>query len=653
MNFFIELLLFIFTLVWFIYLPSEGLFSFTKFAYRGWKRLSLGLTTGIVLIIFVTYCLATIGLRDLVPVILSGLSVFALVHWRKWSKLLKEEWKIPHVPLLFFAFLFSLFVVTSGWVTSGGMLMRSVNGQDGIWNIALARELKESFPPQHPSLAGIPLKGYHIFYNLWLAQISRMVPISLTHLHYHFAASLMALLFVYGIYALCSGLTKNKANALWGTFFAVFGGSFSFILPFVYNRTLSFDDAFGITQPFSLLLSPTVTLSIVVLIWLFLLLSDLIRKKNVLLVILVVLFAGVSVGIKVYAGIIAMGVLVIVSGFYALFRRRWIMFFVTFLSGIVSAFVFFPLNASYGFLIYQFLWPAHRLMEGTLNFTNWDLKRQTLTAMGSNRGLLKLEIQAMVYFLLGNIGTRIIGFFGFIPFPKNISLLAWILVISLGISFTVPMFFIQPIGVFNMIQFFWYFMVFVGVFCGIGIGKILSKINRTFAIIFAVFIIVFTLPSAGWRLYFLLTGAYTPISSDQLLLYQQLGTRGSYNDVILELPKLLTYSEKEFTNWGSYLSLPYIPAFGNKRIFFGGEVVQFRYEELWRDRLPLLEALMAPQNSQRPITRTNAYLALTDLYNNYHVRYILTQNQPVWFATDPHFQKILHNSFGEVYRIVP
>ncbi|HUD20185.1 MAG TPA: hypothetical protein VMR81_07115 [Patescibacteria group bacterium] len=652
MNFIIDFLLFSFAVIFLMLMPAEGIFSFGSIPYSGWRRVTLGLTVGIVLMIGLAYGFGMAGFRIGGPITLAVFDVIAFLRWKRWWKKIQTGWEAPHVLLLIFAFVFSLSVVTSGWIVPNGLLLRSVNGQDGIWNIALARELKENFPPQHPSIAGAPLKGYHIFYNLWIGEIARIVPISILNLHYHFAAILMSLLFVYGIYALAEALCRKKSLALWGTFFAIFGGSFSFILPYIYHRPLSFDDSFGITQPISLLLSPSVTLSIVVLIWTYLLLCEFIHRKSWLIGLLIVLLSGVSVGIKVYAGVIVMGTLSFICLYDGVFKKQWVMLLILILSGIVSALVFFPLNASYGFLIFEFLWPPNRVMQGTLNFTNWELKRQTLLAIGSVKGVLKLEFEAVVFFLLGNIGTRIIGFFGFIPFPKKFNTLTWAILLTLCISFIMPMLFIQPIGAYNMIQFFWYFMVFIGILCGIGIGRIVEKLSKTVAVIAAVIIILGTLPSAIWKLNFIMNDDRIPVSKAHLVFYTELASIGSYSDVVLELPKMQKYSAAEFTSWAKYISLPYVPAFAGKRIFLGGEVVQFRYDELWKNRLPIAESFMSAQFSVASLARTRSLAALDMLYRTYHVRYILTENQPVWFDGDNHFRKIVTTSGGAIYQIM-
>jgi hypothetical protein len=652
MSFFFESLVYLFAVCWLQYLPAEGLFLIGDIHYTGWKRLVLGITTGICLMIALSYSAGFAGVRIATPILLSLLSILAIWRRDRWVPLLKRDLNAPHLILLVFSIIFSLSVTTSGWDTGQGLIMRSANGQDGIWNIALARELATSFPPEHPAIAGVALKGYHIFYNLWIAELSRIFPLTLVHLHYHFAALTMSLLFIYGLYALALRLSQKVAHSLWAVFFAAFGGSFSFILQFIYHRNLSFDDAFGVTQPFSLLLSPSVTLSLIVIIWIFMLIHDFTKKKSLLTGFLIVVFSGICVGIKVYGGVIIMAALGLYSAYYCIFKHQWSFGLVIIVGSFVSAFCFFPFNASYGFLIYEFLWPTHQLMRGTLNFTNWDLKRETMLAMGSKRGLLKLELQAMMIFLIGNMGTRLFGLFGFYKYPKNVFPVVWLLVISLIVSLVIPMFFIQPIGVYNMIQFFWYSLVFIGVFAGIGISSLISRMPRFIAIIVSLLIISFTIPSMGWRLYYLLKGYYVPINQTQMDLYNRLAAVGNYSNVVVELPALGSYTVKELTQWYSYISLPYIPALANKRTFAGNEVVQFRYDELWKNRIPLIEALMGPQHSLVASAKVDAYQTLDVLKNTYHVRYILIQNQPVWFEFDSHFKKIFDNSSGAVYEVL-
>jgi len=656
MNFFFQIPIFVLSLLVFYYLPAEAVFTFGKVTLRGWRRLTIALVTGIALATVIGLFFAAIQARYLVFPTLLILSLLAIRKSEHWRPYVLSGWSAPHVLLIVLSILFSIPVITSGWFTPSGLQLRTVNDLDGIWNIALIRELVSTFPPQHPAIADIPLHGYHFFYNFWAAELARLLPLDVVHLHYHFLPLLMAFLFVYGVYEVSLRLSRNTAHAAWATFFAIAGGSFAFVLPVFFKVHLSIDDGFGINQPMSLLLSPSFVSSFILFLYASILLDEYLKKPSFPLAFGVVLLSGLTIGFKVYGGILVLVSLASV-GIYRVWRERnWDVMMLALLSGLVSVVVFYPFNAAYGFLKLQIFWPPHRLMQGTLDFTQWELKRQTLTQQGSFWGLVKLELWAFGIFVLGNLGTRLVGLLGFLRHRQfSLTPLLTMLLIAIGVSFLLPMFFIQPIGPFNMIQFYWYFLVLVGIFAGWGISRWLSTLTVRWRYLVAACLILLTIPSAKEKLNQFVFDKPGEISRSELDLYEVLANQGKYQDVVLVIPALEGYALEHLEAWFEKSAPPRVTAFANKRTYLGNEVVQFPYEEWKSVRIELLFQFMsaqAPPNVDKT-QRRMAELALRKLSNAYNIRYIVTKIARPWFESEPGVHLVFRNSYGSIYEVLP
>lgn len=637
----------------FLYLPGEAVQVITGRLFTGWTRVVTSFWIGTSVFIGISYGAALFHIRWIVLPVILVLAVIGSIDFRKTWKSMRDDWAWPHWFLIPLVLLFSFSVVSSGWFTSGGLELRGVNSVDGIWNLALIEELIHSFPPEHPAIAGVPLQGYHLLYNLLVADFSRLSGLSTVSLHFHFFPAIMSFLLVYGIYALARELTGFRRHSIWATFFALAGGSFAFVLPVFFGRSASLDDAFGITQPFSLLVSPSFTLSLLSIIYTWLFLEAYDKRPSWIWGALIGVFAGLAVGMKVYAGMILLPII----GWFILIRlmtrRDWTSIIIVVAAGVVAAGTFLPLNASYGFLRYQPLWPPHRVMQGVLDFTQWELKRQTLEQMGATRGLVKLEIVALVIFILGNLGTRFVGLIGLLKMKQsNVSVIFSFLIIGSLVSFTLPMFFLQPIGAFNMIQFFWYFLLFMGILAGWGWSLLLDKVSRSWRVIFSIVMIVATIPSAAEK-FVSFTERSTSLSQEEIAFYRELRRVGNPGDTVLVVPVVDGYSEENIRGW-VYRTGPTMPALSGKRTFLGNEVVQFPYDEWVSPRVTLLNTFLLGFNSRlsEEEKRIGSRKALQTLREKYSIDFIMVPKgaQP-WFVSEPWLRFLYINKYGTLYQV--
>lgn len=496
--------------------------------------------------------------------------------------------KTHTIAIILFSIIFSLPMLRSGIMTNEGLRLVGVNGTDGIWNLALIEELKNHFPPEHPGFAGMPLRGYHFLYHLLLAVISKITFISPVNLYFHIFPLIISFIWGYGVYSVVYSWFKNKMAAIWSVFLSFFGGSFAYFLPIIWKQNLNIDSAFGICQPNGCsIVNPAFASSIALLVWSIFFLNKFLKTSKRKWAILLILTSGLSIGFKVYAGMILMGALLISALWRLIYYKRLDMFFIFFGALILSLLVFLPFNANYGFLVYQPLWPPHRVMQGPLNFTRWDELWEQYEYYQNLYGILKLEVWANTVFFFGNIGTRIIALALILKASKKklIKVEAIYFLSMLAISYLVPMFFIQPSGgVFNMIQFYWYFLFMLSIVAGPAVIVISEKIkHKALLVIFYAGFILLTLPSAFSvsRDTLLTKGGFIDVKT--MDSFKFLKSYKDYDKTVLEIPKNDLYS------------VPVIAAFGGKRMYIANEIAMFHYEDKER-RLQVIDDFMRPQN---------------------------------------------------------
>lgn len=341
------------------------------------------------------------------------------------------------------------------------------NGHDGIWHIALSESLSKGFLGM-PIFAGSSLQNYHIGFNLILASLHKITFIPIHVLYFQILPPIFALVIGLLVYIFVFEWIKSKKAALWSVFFIYFGGSLGFILQ-------KGESAFWSQQAISTLINPPFALSLIFLLLGLILIKKLNEKFTIINFILGILVFGVLIEIKAYAGILALGAL-LVSGLYSLFVNHKSLIIKIFAGAlIVSLIVYLPLNSnSTSFLVLSPFWFLETMM-GTVDRIDWPKFYSAMLSYKSGniwqKGILAYGA-AFAIFILGNFGTRIVFLFRKIKLDQiNIFIYS---VIAAGIL--VPMLFIQKGTPWNTIQFFYYSLFFSSILAGIVISKVKSKI---------------------------------------------------------------------------------------------------------------------------------------------------------------------------------
>lgn len=376
------------------------------------------------------------------------------------------------------------------------LVFHTENKHDALWHLALMGAIERSVPPQNPILSGQKLEGYHYFNDLFWVAVHKLTGISLLTLYLKIAPIFLAFLFTATTLWLFLKVFLNKVLATLGASISVFGSGFAYLAPVFFPASKGLQSAFWLDQPVHLGINQQLLLSLsimnVVLWFIFANYKKWWKWIGVL--------AGGVIAIKVYAGLVLLGTLGVVSCFH-LAKRKKVTFLKIFCLAVVVAVPFVLLIGNgNGF---PFWWQPGWFFKGMyesgdrLNFPEWEMLRQEAALHQSWPRLTILWSLATVFFFVGNFGMKLIGFF-FVPFvmmkakanEKSFWLFSFIIIL---IAFAVPTFFLQKGVVWNTIQFLPYAYIPLGLFLAKGIDVAFKK--QFLKVIVLIFLLAVSLPT--------------------------------------------------------------------------------------------------------------------------------------------------------------
>lgn len=226
--------LFVFACFFALFIPGSFILKFFKFNLQKTELLILPWFVGLSFFILINYLFAYINLPYLYLYILVILCIYYIYLLFKNPPNLKIDYKkLDYWSLLITilgtgAFFFVMF--SSGLITNNGMQYLGVNGADGIRHIAYIKSMSIFFPPQHPDIAGVGLKGFHYFYDFLLSRFSIFFHFGVEDLYFRFFPLLLGFLYASGFYLLAKKITQNPLIPRITLFFIFFSRSFSFPL---------------------------------------------------------------------------------------------------------------------------------------------------------------------------------------------------------------------------------------------------------------------------------------------------------------------------------------------------------------------------------------------------------------------------------------
>lgn len=424
--------------------PDKTIFSFSL------GLVSFTLTS---LLLFILHLTVLLPLVSLLP--LSYLLVFNRSR-------LTPRLSPSHFLVAFLAILITFPVyLPYGWASPTSLRLYGAHTVDATNSIALTRMFNISFPPPNPNLSDTTFVGYHYFFNLFLSAAHTVTRVDLFDLYFRYVPVFLVGLLALSIYRLVLALGQNHLSALLALLFSLLSSNWYFIAPLFYplarlQPSVAWADTFSTSLVNYQFLS-----SLVILILIFRLLLRLSSRRQFFL--MTVIIAALA-GFKIYAWVILQAALLSISSW----RRLAV---VSILATLPVLFLLSPARSQFPFLISP-LWLIRTMYESPdrLNFPVWELKRQTLLALHSYPGIIRLYFTGLSFFLVINFGPRLIGLIA----PRT-SKIHSLIVRMLWLALLASLIFIQVGTAWNIVQFL-YYSIFLS---GLSLAFFLSRLKLT------------------------------------------------------------------------------------------------------------------------------------------------------------------------------
>lgn len=586
----VSFLLFFLAVICFFYLPGKLLTLRLKLALTSLESIFFATGSGFLLFTLIAYVLFWVRLDILFLPIMLVLSYLAIRTGKYLPSRIEKKHRKPLYIVLTLSFVFSLAMLVTGEFGDSIIYRR-----DDLWHLALINEMKAHFPPDNPGVAGVSLKGYHFFYNLVLAKISNAFFISPVSLHFRLFPLFTALMWGIGVYVVMFQWSKKISAALFAVFLTMFGGSFAFLLSFFGYTGFNWNNGLGMQQGAFTLYNPPLGISVVlILVALFSLFKYLtMREKNWLVPF--ILSVGLVSMFKVYAGMILIGATIGLA-VIELVRRKYTLIWILLPIALLFLFTYWLFAGGSGYLIYFPLWAPHEVLRKFPGY-GLDEKLYTYSSQGVLKGVLQVELSGLLLFIVGNIGTRLVGIvlasWALIKKRKKPSLFATFVLGATVLSIGIPLLFIQSGKVFEIIQMTQYFLFFCSLSAALGFSYLFGlQINKQLNTLILLVLLGATLPSAfeTVRAYPNAHKSAQRLSSPYFQAMRYLREQGSYDDTVLQLPSAKTVlTEKELREWYK-ASDPSVVAFGNKRGFLNNQFIDFPGVDI-NPRIALMEKM--------------------------------------------------------------
>ena len=605
----LSVLLFLGFSILFFYLP--GLAVIKNATLETNNKFILSWVIGIGLFTLLSYILGYLKLS----VILGGLPLAALL-------IVKKQWILPAVSLSKEALLagFVIFAGSITWLLTSvknglmydyGLGFWGPHGHDGIWHISLIERLKEGLPPENPVFAGTLLQNYHYFYDLLLVSAANVTRLEVIDLYFRLFPLLLSILTGLVVYILSKEWFKNSTTAILSCFFVYFGGSFGWVLSYLQTKGLGGETVFWAQQSISTLINPPYAISLVIFLAGLYLFHKVVGQKDqvVSLVIPLIILWGTLIEFKAYAGVLVLGALAVVT-LVEIVKNNFSFLKVSIPIALLSAAVFLPNNlGGPALLVLSPFWLIHSMIDFPDRLYWMRIMNARLSGLetGNWFKLLTAEGIGLISFLVGNLGTRILGLLSVKSlWPLNSFNL--FVVIFLLLSLIIPLLFIQKGANFNIVQFFYYFLLIFNFLAAAALAGLIQKL-KTLGLVIAGTIIILTIPTTWDTLHhYIPTRPPSRISQAEVEALQYL--RFQPNGVVLSYPHddRLKQRFTEPVPMSAYAPTAYVGAISGKSEYIADninlEILGIDYKGRLQATKDIL-ALREPEVIKRLLTEEN------------------------------------------------
>lgn len=465
--------------------------------------------------------------------------------------------------------------LASGRLSTQGYVLNQMH--DSLWHLALIKELLRSFPPQHPGIAGIYLRNYHYLSDLLLALTQQLTTIRIETLYFQLFPLAASLFFLLAIIAFTRIYVKSETASILSIFMVIFSGSAAFLIPWFLPEYKWQANAFMLDQILFAHVNIHTVLSFALVLFSAVLISRLEKAGKLADQILLGITVGLLSGIKAYAFLVLFPGLLLVFVLDFLNQRRIKFLLPLLLSLLIAFFLFSQTSDSLGSpLIFRPGWILDKMVEDSdrLLWPRITLLRQHYLSGKNLIGVVFIYAFELGLYFIGNYFTKLLSLIWIFSQLKNIKknrLVDIFGVCLVVISCLIPLLFIQKSSAYDIIQFAWYSMLFMGVYAALFLEKLKKKFPQTAKLV--ILLIVFlSLPSTVREI----TGRH--LSSGELIPsaeYEALVFLKNYTPpdaVILTGPN------------SSHSYFLKIPGIAGRRTYFSGEKTAIITQAPYRQR---------------------------------------------------------------------
>jgi len=556
----------------------------------------------------------------------------------------KQKVILPFIIIALSTILFSLTMFRSGLKYEFGLGFWGPNGHDAIWHLSLINRLKQEIPPKNPIYSGTLLSNYHWGFDFLVAIISNLTKINSSFLYFQILPVIFSLLIGFLSFKLAFLITKKKSTSIFFVLLNYFAGSFGWIYTLIKNHQIGGESLFWSMQSVSTLLNPPFALSLIVILFGLILWVKHHDSKSIKWAILIGFIFALLSGIKVYAGILT-GLAFSLYWLFEAIRSKKIFgfnFIICLTMGIVSLSILFLLGVLNGGQLLEFkpFWFAHSMIESIDKF--YLPKLASFRANQANILIsIVLEIGLVFIFLIGNLGTRCLGFFTLIlkKIKKEFGNFDKLIIFVLFFSFLIPLLFIQKGTAWNTIQFFYYFLFFSNFY----FAQFLSNIWSKHKILLLILLLVSCLTSFSTLKDYLGNPppSYLPNTEIEALNF----LKNKNDGYVLTYPYNKYKKDKMTTPIPlyAYETTSYVSAFSNKQTFLEDEMNLDITGFDWKQRRT---------DEEKFFTTSDKYFARGFLINN-NISYIYLVNDQKFLlsAFDLQIDEIFNNSQVRIYQV--
>lgn len=621
------------------------------------KDLTIASVLGLVIFTLAAYILASVHLRFLMY-IFPILGIWTAVYLKR--DFLKLKFKIHYRSLFLLVLILGILGqvainAPSGFPYQDGIYFWSSQGHDGVWHLSLMERMHTNdFPFKNPELEGAKLQNYHFFVDLLMSEFSRLFPFSNLDIYFRFMPFVFSLLLGLSSFIFVRAWSKSELAAIWSMIFVYFVGSFGYLLYVPTHKSLGGEAIFWVSQTQSVLGNPPHAAAFIITTTFLFMLLQYLNSRKIGYFLLCSLLGGTVIEFKVYAGVLILGGLLVISSYEVFFKRSVKTLFLFLATLFISLLIYLPNSAnSQDFLIWHPWWFIRTMVVAPdrLNWLDLELRRQTYLSEGNFKRVIQVEATAFLIFLFGNLGMRLLGFWAILKqFKENIlkepfNLFFFAVTIA---SFLIPVFFLQKGVVWNVIQFNQYFLLYFSFYAALAIPGILNLTKSIFGkYLISILIIILAIPTQiGLLWQFYSNQPLSKITYEELSALNFLKSISNKEDVILTGP-FNKYERDKYKNPPipiyAWYDTAYVSAFSSRKSLISDEeqltIMGYDISNLLKERE---EAFKTSDNK-----------IINDFFKKNHVKFIYL----VWgqkFATDSAYlnaELIFKNNDAKIYKV--